>query len=121
LSGLLSACNDESGIDDAAGIQEEVLLSPQCLRLSRTTPTELYDEDYEINYDGTMKICRNLFNMVRNQPNGISMLQQKLYKLYSEVSSEIANKQPLLRSTDIVSTAVIRGRKTSSRIRSAGL
>ena len=121
LSGLLSACNDESGIDDAAGIQEEVLLSPQCLRLSRTTPTELYDEDYEINYDGTMKICRNLFNMVRNQPNGISMLQQKLYKLYSEVSSEIANKQPLLQSSDIVSTAVIRGRKTSSRIRSAGL
>jgi hypothetical protein len=49
------------------------------------------------------------------------MLQQKLYKLYSEVSSEIANKQPLLQSSDIVSTAVIRGRKTSSRIRSAGL
>jgi hypothetical protein len=122
LSGSLYACNDETGIDGAAsGMQEEVLLSPQRLWLPNTTPTELYDDEYETNFDGTMKICRNLFNMVRNQPNGISMLQQKLYKLYSEVCSEIANKQPMLQTSDIVSTAVIRGRKTSSRIRSAGL
>jgi hypothetical protein len=122
LSRLLPASNDESGIDDtASGIQEEVLFSPQRLRLPNTTTTELYDEEYEINFDGTMKICKNLFNMVRNQPNGISMLQQKLYKLYSEVSSEITTKQSMLPTSDIVSTAVIRGRQTSTRIRSAGL
>ena len=121
LTGLLSPCNDESVIDDASGIQEEVLLSPQCLRLPHSTRTELYDEDYEINYDGTMKICRSLFNIVRNQPNGISMLQQKLYKLHSDICCEIANKQPMLQTSDIVSTAVIRGRKTNSRIKSAGL
>ena len=108
---MLSASNDESGIDDAAsGIQEEVVFSPQRLRLPNTTPTELYDEEYEINFDGTMKICRNLFNIVRNQPNGISMLQQKLYQLYSEVCSEIATKQSMLPTSDIVSAAVIHGR-----------
>ena len=122
LSGLLPAPNDDNGIDDAApGIQEEVMFSPQRLRLPYTTLTEAYDEEYETNFDGTMKICKNLFNIVRNQPNGISMLQQKLYKLYSEVCSEIATKRSRLQTSDIVSTAVIRGRKTSSRIRSAGL
>jgi len=68
-----------------------------------------------------MKICKNLFNIVQNQPNGVAMLEQKLYSLYSEVCRDIFSSRPMLLESNLVSTAVVRGKKKSTRIKSAGL
>jgi len=49
------------------------------------------------------------------------MLQQKLYNLYADVVQEISSQRPNPLESDVISTAIDRGRKTCHRIRSAGL
>jgi hypothetical protein len=104
------------------GIQEETVFSPRRRQIQHSSPSVVDDEgDYELSFDGTMKICKNLFNIVRDQPNGVAMLQQKLYNLYADVVQEISSQRPNPLESDVISTAIDRGRKTCHRIRSAGL
>jgi hypothetical protein len=122
LTESLSVTDEEDTMGNSGfGIEEESVFSPNRRRL-QTLPENAPDEDeYEISFDGTMKICKNLFDIVKHQPNGIAMLQRKLYDLYTEVCTEISSKRPQLPGTEMVSMAVVRGRKPSTRIKSAGL
>jgi len=70
----------ESEQDDAItngfGVQEETVLSPARCQMRFTPPDDNDDmADYEITFDGTMKICKSLFNVHKNQPNGIALLR----------------------------------------------
>ena len=121
IESLSVADEDDTMANSGFGIEEESVFSPNRRRL-QSLPENAPDEDeYEISFDGTMKICMNLINVVKHQPNGIAMLQRKLYDLYTEVCTEISSKRPQLPGTEMVSMAVVRGRKPSTRIKSAGL
>ena len=122
LTESLSVTDEEDTMGNSGfGIEKESVFSPNRRRL-QTLPENAPDEDeYEISFDGTMKICTNLFNVVKHQPNGIAMPHRKLYDLYTEVCTEISSKRPQLPGTEMVSMAVVRGRKPSTRIKSAGL
>lgn len=104
------------------GMHEEIGFSPARVRMLSSSVDAVDDiDDYDITYDGTMKLCKSLFNIYKNQPNGVATLQQKLYNLYSEVCADIASKKPASITSNVVSTIVVCGRKKSTRIRSAGL
>lgn len=122
LTESLSVTDEDDTMGNSGfGIEEESVFSPNRRQL-QTLPRNVADEDeYEISFDGTMKICMNLFNVVKHQPNGIAMLQRKLYNLYTEVCTEISSKRPQLPGSEMVSMAVVRGRKASTRVKSAGL
>ena len=122
LTESLSVTDEDDTIGNSGfGVEEESVFSPNRRQL-QTVPRNAADEDeYEISFDGTMKICMNLINVVKHQPNGIAMLQRKLYDLYTEVCTEISSKRPQLPGSEMVSMTVVRGRKPSTRIRSAGL
>jgi hypothetical protein len=112
---------DDAMSNSGFGMEEESVFSPKRRQLQTSTRNAADDDEYEISFDGTMKICMNLFNKVKHQPNGIAMLQRKLYNLYAEVCTEISSKRPQLPGSEMVSMAVVRGRKASTRIKSAGL
>jgi hypothetical protein len=122
LTESLSVTDEDDTIGNSGfGVEEESVFSPNRRQL-QTVPRNAADEDeYEISFDVTMKICMNLINVVKHQPNGIAMLQRKLYDLYTEVCTEISSKRPQLPDSEMVSMTVVRGRKPSTRIRSAGL
>jgi hypothetical protein len=126
LAKELAVVVDESEQDDAItngfGVQEETVLSPARRHMRCTSPDDNDDmADYEITFDGTMKICKTLFNVYKNQPNGIATLQQKLYSLYSEVCAEITSRRPISPSTHIASSTVVCSKRKTARLKSAGL
>jgi len=76
-------------------MHEEIGFSPARVRMLSSSVDAVDDiVDYDITYDGSMKLCKSLFNIYKNQPNGVATLQQKLYSLYSEVCADIASKKP---------------------------
>jgi hypothetical protein len=121
IESLSVADEDDTMANSGFGIEEESVFSPNRRRLQNLPEYAPDEDDYEISFDGTMKICTNLFNVVKHQPNGIAMLHRKLYDLYTEVCAEISSKRPQLPGSEMVSMTVVRGRKPSTRIKSAGL
>ena len=119
---VLSSQEESMLSHSTISIQEETVFSPRRRQIQHSLPSVVDDEgDYELSFDGTMKICKNLFNIVRDQPNGVAMLQQKLYNLYADIVQEISSRRPNPLQSDVVSTAIVRGRKKCHRIKSAGL
>jgi len=119
---VFSESEQDDAITNGLGVQEETVLLP-AHRQMRFTPPDDNDDmaDYEITFDGTMKICKSLFNVYKNQPNSIALLQQKLYNLYSEVCADLTSKRHASVFSDLVSTAVVRRNKKTIRYKSAGL
>ena len=61
-------------------VQEEIILSPRCLQLPFSSPlSDAEDEEYDISFDGTMKICKKIFNIVRNHNKSYMSYTLKLH------------------------------------------
>jgi hypothetical protein len=112
-----TCCNDDVHLDQG-GIPSEQL----GFNLIETNDIR---NGYDISYEGTMKLCKMMFNLVKSQKDGIEHLQDRLYKVYEEILLEVGAGTHVNNSSqqnsNIVSLPVVRGMRKSCRVKSAGL